>query len=102
MVSYYYICGGFSLNRSIITVNACIARPNLVDVPAILTYNYKKIKVKNINIHFYVNTMNVCIFLVEYGMFENEYNMWDDYNLIGNRYTQTYNLVIETINNQFI
>lgn len=78
-------------------------RPDLVDIPAILEYDKIDVEIDTFNnrIHFYRNSMGACIFLVKYGPFSSDENMWNDYRYDRTMYSRLYASIVEQIDIKF-
>lgn len=104
MVKNYYLAGGFMADDKIASTKSFFKRPDLVDVPAMLEYD--KIDTENdmigdSRLHFYLNSMGACIFLVRYGLFSSDENMWKDYRSERNVYNRLYASILEKIADKF-
>ena len=96
----YYLVGGFTISKKILTVDNYCTRKNLVDIPSILKY-YEVSKPK---IKFYINSMNECVFISEYGEFESFKKMQEDYynsSSTKTLYRKRYRSILDEIEKQF-
>lgn len=101
MVKNYYLAGGFTIDDTISPTKWFFKRPDLVDVPSLLEYTCEEEMLDNEKIYFYINSMSICIFLVEYGNFTTDAEMWNDYKIEKQLYNDLYKKIIGKISNRF-
>ncbi|MBE6959625.1 MAG: hypothetical protein E7448_02745 [Ruminococcaceae bacterium] len=94
----YYLLGGFKIEDFIREPTPEWKRPDLVDPPSLLQYDYKCID----GLHIYTNSMGCSICLYEYGTFSKE-EMLSDYNSSSAEsiYSKRYSSLVSIINNYY-
>lgn len=93
----YYLVGGITVQDYIGEIESIWMRPNLVAPPSLIQYTCELEE----EIHFYVNAMRSCIFVMEYGAFSND-EMLEDYNQTSESiYCSKYEKLIDVINKKY-
>lgn len=93
----YFLFGGFSISDNIVQRESSVNRGDLVYPPQIMNYIY----INSDDFHFYVNTMNECVFICEYSEFASNEEMFEDYRDTEEIYKEVYKNLLLKIKNQF-
>lgn len=93
----YFLFGGFSISDNIVQSQSSVNRGDLVYTPQIMNYRY----INSGDFHFYVNTMNECVFICEYSEFASNEEMFEDYYDTEDIYKEVYKNLLLEIKNQF-